>query len=117
MKIDIQGTKLQLTDVLREYAETRVRALEKLVQRYDKGGELLFSVELARTTAHHKQGVEVYYAEIMVKLPPKNLLRAEFKHEDLMAAIDGAKDVMKVELTKFKEMNTESKVRVSRREK
>lgn len=101
MKIVIKATQIELNDSLREYIGTRFSTLEKLVKSFESNGELFLKIEIARTTHHHNKG-NVFYVECSLPIV-KNLLRIEETNENMHAAIDVAKDRMKVEVEKFKE--------------
>ncbi len=113
MKIEIQGNGIELTEALKEYVRMRIGSLQRLLQSYELSGERCVFVELSRQTGH-KKGEGVFYAEAMVELPLKKVVRAERTGSDLHAVIDKVKDVMKMELTKYKELQGEESVRSSR---
>ena len=100
MKIDILGTRLELTPSLRAYVGEKIGGVGKLITRFEKQGEITAFVELARTTRHHRKG-EVFYTEVTIRLPGRTI-RVEESHANLRAAIDRAKDRLKVELARFK---------------
>lgn len=109
MKIRLKGSKLELTEALKDYTLKRIGSLEKFLERFEDEGEPEVEVELARTTKHHKSG-EVYYAEATLDLKSKGQkLRAENKEEDIRAAIDGLKDILKREILKLKEKRVDQK--------
>ena len=101
MKIQIKSTNLELTPPMREYIETRVGSLKKMLAKYDKGNDLGIAIEVARTSHHHHKGDEVYYAEATLGLPDK-VLRAEAKHSDIHNAVNKVRDLLKRELRKYK---------------
>lgn len=101
MKINIKASQLDLTPALREYVVMKIGSLGKFVKRWEKEGEVETWVEVDRTTHHHHKG-KVFRAVVDIPLP-KRVIRAEEYHVDLRAAIDGVKDKLKIELTKFKE--------------
>ncbi len=96
MNINIQGTGIDLTDAIRNYAEEKFGGLTKFfdnIQRAD--------IDVGMRTHHHNKG-EVYYAEVDLHIP-KHVVRVEKDAEDLYKAIDKVKDHLKEELTKMKE--------------
>jgi putative sigma-54 modulation protein len=105
MQIVIKATQIELNDPLREYINSKFLILEKLVKSFEANGELFLKVEVARTTHHHNKG-NVFYVECTLPIAG-HLLRIEENNEDMHAAIDVAKDRMKVELEKFKEKKME----------
>lgn len=101
MQLDLKTTNLELTSPLKEYVEKRLEPLSRFVKRYEEKGEVRMFVELARITRHHQKG-NVFYAEANVELPGK-IVRAEATHEDIRAAVDVLKDVLKREFKKYKD--------------
>jgi len=101
MKVEILATKVEINDALRTYVQKKMKGLSRLVSRFEKERELTVFVEIARTTKHHRSG-EVYYAEATLELPG-TVLRAEEKHLDMRAAIDGMKNTLKLEIKKYKD--------------
>lgn len=101
MTLEIKETRVKLTPILLNYVEKRFASLGHFVKRYEKKGELKAFIEVAKTTAHHNKG-NLFYVEAMVQLP-KALVRAEATNEDFGSAVDGAKDILKTELVKYKE--------------
>ncbi len=107
MKIDIKASHLDLTPALREYIEMKVGSLEKFLKRWETEGEVEVWVEIDRTSNHHHKG-DVFRAVIDIRLPNK-ALRATEVHEDIRAAIDRAKDVMRQEIGKHKDILSSKK--------
>lgn len=101
MNINIKSTKIELTPSLKKYIETKVLSLEKILSRLEKNDGVEVVVEVGRTTKHHKTG-NVYRAEININFQ-NNVLRAEHIGDDLHAAIDFAKDKIKLIITEFKD--------------
>lgn len=100
MTIEILATQLELTPAIRDYVEQKIGSLGKFVEHFEEGGPLKVFVEVARTSKRHRHG-EVYYAEATIPVAGKTL-RAECSDTDLYAAIDGLKDLLKLEVTKAK---------------
>jgi|SRR3989344_1383581 len=101
MQINIDASKIDATPSLKKYAISKLGALSKLVLRYEKeNGETELFLELSRSTKHHKRG-EIFYAEAMMQLPGKGL-RAECFDEDIRAAIDKVKDMLRADIAKYK---------------
>jgi putative sigma-54 modulation protein len=100
MKIVIKATQLDLTPPLKIYIERRLAPLERLVRSFEKAGELMLNVEVARATRHHKKG-DVFYVELTMRVPQKTM-RLEQNSPDVRIAIDKAKDRLKSELQRFK---------------
>jgi putative sigma-54 modulation protein len=107
MQIIIESGGMELSESVRAYAEKRFRTLEKLLARFEKEGDKELHVEVLRTTRHHRKG-DVYQANAQLRLPGK-MLNAEEKADDIHTAIDVAKDVLKMEIEKYKEKLIEPK--------
>ena len=113
MKIVIKATQIELTESLENYVNQKFSTLAKLVKSFEANGELTLRVELARTTRHHNKG-DVYYVESTLPIV-RNLIRIEQIDQDMHAAIDMAKDRMKVDIEKFKErMQSKDKKEIDR---
>ncbi len=90
------------SSAVEEYVAKKLSFLEKLLAHYaEKGSEVLFEVEVGKTTDHHREG-DVYRAEINFSAGGVHL-RAEATKDDLYAALDEAKDEMQRELRRYKE--------------
>ena len=100
MNIRITTIKVDLTPSLKDYIEMRFAPFEKLIARFDPAGGAEIWVEVSRTTQHHKHG-DVFRVVGNLKLPGK-LLRAEETAPDPRAAIDAVKNILKIEIEKYK---------------
>ena len=100
MRISLKATNLDLTPSIKTFIDTKVGALDKYLKRFEAEGELELRVEIARTTRHHRHG-EVFMAELNLQVPGK-LLRAVKEDEDVRTAIDGAREILKLEIEKYK---------------
>ncbi|MGC9611107.1 MAG: ribosome-associated translation inhibitor RaiA [Minisyncoccia bacterium] len=107
MKIKIESTGFELTPAIRELVEKKVGSLEKLIGRFEEKSEAIASVEVSRTTKHHRHG-DVFYAEINLSISGK-IIRAVNSNIKLQAALDIAKDKLKQEILRFKEKEVEKK--------
>jgi ribosomal subunit interface protein len=101
MITSITATRLELTPSLSRYIQEKMGSVAKLLGRFERDGELELFFEIARTSRHHKHG-EVFYAEATLAMPGKTL-RVEEYDADAHAAIDAVKDVLKVEVKRYKE--------------
>ena len=99
MKINITGDNLALTPPIKEYIETHLLSLEKLLTKYD-GESVQADVVLERTTKHHSKG-DIYQAEIRLHVPHKSFI-AKSDGSDARAVFDEAKNKLKRELTDYK---------------
>lgn len=98
------GSKLELTPAIKEYIEEKIGSCADIVSRFEEKDEITAFCELARTSRHHTHG-DVYYAEVTLGLPGKTI-RVETENSDARAAIDDVKDLLKLELRKYKEKTT-----------
>jgi len=101
MKIIIESDGMELSESVRAYADKKFRVLEKFVTRFEKGGEIELHVEILKTTEHHRKG-DIYQANANIRLPGK-MLNVEEKGDNVHTAIDLAKDVLKMEIEKYKD--------------
>ena len=100
--IKIKTTGIDLTPTIEEYVRTKIHMLQKFFPHYAKeSGELLFEIEIGKTTRHHMKG-DVYRAEINFNTDGTHF-RSEAVKDDIYAAIDEAKDEMARELRKHKD--------------
>jgi len=95
MKITIQGTGIELTQAIKEYAIEKIESLEKFFDNIQNA-----DIDLGRRSTHHQHG-DVFYAEVNVSVPGK-LLRVVKEEPDLYKAIDKVKDHFKVEFERMK---------------
>lgn len=94
---ELSGNYIELTDAIRQYVENKIGMLEKFCEGYSPCD---VRVEVGKTSEHHNKG-KIWRAEYTLTLPG-GTLRAEALEEDLYAAIDRAKDVLKQQLLEFK---------------
>ena len=106
MKINIKKFE-DLTDALEAYVESKLAPLAKFVKHFDETGEAEIWLEASRTTKHHKKG-ELFKVAIDLRLP-KKILRAEAYEEDVRTAIDRARDMLRLEIDKYKKQFVEVK--------
>lgn len=95
MKMNIKATGIELTPAISSYAEKRLMKVGKFLD-----GDPVMSVELGKSTQHHKQG-EVFRAEVRISGSGANYYAAK-ESQDLYAAIDEVKDEVIHEITKTK---------------
>ena len=105
MKIHIKATNFELTTSLKDYVDEKIGSIGKLIKKWDMDSSIEVRVEIGRTTNHHHKG-DVFRAEANLRLPHK-ILRAEDENTDIRTAIDRVEDMLKREITKYKESNKE----------
>jgi len=87
MKINIKATNISLSPAISDYVEKKISNLDKFFRGVE---DLLVSVEVGKTTAHHKSG-DIFRAEIHISANGQNYYASADK-DDLYAAIDEVKD-------------------------
>ncbi len=108
MDIRIKATDYELTEETRNYLETRLATLEKLL-----GGapNVRFEVELGRAAGRARHGKNLWFAEIQIIVPGQEPVRATNNAEGINAAIDDAKEEVERQLRKNKQRG----IRLTRR--
>lgn len=98
MNIDIKATNIELTGDISNYVEKKLSALTKYLG--DKNDSVVFYVELARTTRHHRTG-EIYRAEVKISGDGVDSYAAA-ESIDLHSAIDIVEDDLSKKLSSNK---------------
>ncbi len=111
MRINFKVTNMELTPAIQAYAESKIGPLSILLP---SDGEPQAFIELGRTSNHHKQGEDVFRAEIRIKLAGQEFF-AEEKASDLYPAIDKVKDEIAREIKKNKDRNKTLLIRGARK--
>lgn len=93
MKINIKATNIGLSDSVRDYAEKKIRSLEKFL---NSENEILANIEIGKSTKHHKSG-DIFRAEAHIKSDGKEFYSVSEK-EDLYIAIDDVKEEISREI-------------------
>jgi ribosomal subunit interface protein len=106
MKITTKKT-LDVTPPLETYIEEKLMPLGKLVEPFEENGEVTLRLEVSRTTEHHRKGDEVFMAAIDLELPGK-VLRSEASASDIRNAIDEVRNMMRMEIQKYKTKHSHS---------
>ena len=104
MQINIKGTKLDLTEAIKEYIQKKMDRLDKYLGDTPVIGA---SFEVEKTTRHHIKG-DIYRAEAGL-IVPGALLRVEKTEQDLYKAIDKVKDHLRQSIRRYKEKKIEKK--------
>lgn len=87
MTTNIKATNMDLTSAVSNYINKKIELISKLTSTYE---EVMFYVEVGKTTNHHKQG-EYFKAEFNVTIDGEKFYTSSEK-SDLYKAIDDAKD-------------------------
>lgn len=104
MKINIQGSSLELTPALVEYIENKIGGLEKFLKKFHPE-DVLARVDVGRGSRHHRHG-NVYHVDVNLILPG-GTLRAAYDDEDVRKAINAVKEKLQREINKFKETHSQ----------
>lgn len=97
MKISIKGTKIDLTDAIKDSVNEKIGNLSKYFDNI-----LEAHVEVGKTTNHHQKG-EVFFCEADLRVPGK-VLRSREEKKDLYMAINEVKNVLQREIKQYKEL-------------
>jgi ribosomal subunit interface protein len=91
MNISIKTTNIELTPALKDYTEKRISGITKFT-----GEDVVASVEIGKSTAHHKGG-DIFLAEVNVTTSLGKQFRAVSEKSDLYEAIDDVRaDLIRV---------------------
>lgn len=97
--ISIKGTNVNLTESIVDTIEKKLLSLSKYTEKLGEAVEL--SVEVGKTTKHHKKGL-VWRAEANLAVP-NALLRAEVENEGLYISIDELRDELLRQIKHYKD--------------
>lgn len=106
MKIITKNT-LDVTPSLATYIEEKLMPLAKFVDPFEKEGETVLRLEVSRTTQHHQKGNEVFMARADLSVSGK-VLRGEASASDIRKAIDEVRNMLHMEIQKYKTKNAPS---------
>ncbi len=101
----ITKTDIELTPSLASYLEKKFSQLDKFVVAVAKTNPSELKIEIKRTTKHHRKG-DVYHVVAAFRAA-KVSLRADAEADDVLAAIDAAKDTLRKEIENYKEYEDE----------
>lgn len=94
---------IDLTSALEDYLRKKFATLEKFVISLAGKNPAELTVEVERTTNHHRKG-DIYRAAAKLHFSGV-VIRAEKDAGDIRVAIDAAKDTLREELEKYKDRN------------
>lgn len=96
MKININHENIDLTEAIKAYVDEKIGGLDKYMDNLQ-----VAEVLVGKTSQHHEKG-NVFHCRVNLDYPG-GMFRAEKVEDDLYKAIDACKDVLKRDITKFKE--------------
>ncbi len=86
MNISIKSTNIELTPAIKDYTEKRIGTIKKYT-----GEATTASVEVGKTTGHHKHG-DIFRAEVNITTALGKQFRAVSEKSDLYEAIDDVRN-------------------------
>jgi len=114
MEIIIKGTKIKLTESLKDFIEEKIRDLEKFFEfKVKEDFEVKAFIEIGKLSKHHRRG-DVFCAECQIFLPGKGV-RSVAEKEDLKLAICEVRDELQRQLEKYKKAQMQKTARGKRR--
>lgn len=105
MRIQLESINFDLTPTIRAHVEEKIGSLARMMERFEKDGDVLVAVEVSKPSRHHKQG-DVFFASATFSILGKTF-RMEQYDADLHVAIDRIKDRIKDDIRDFKEKTIE----------
>ncbi len=97
MNISIKASNIELTPALKDYAEKRMKSIIK----FTEGGDADISIEIGKTTQHHKGG-DIFEASATITTPLGKIYHATSQKADLYEAIDDARSEIVREINSAK---------------
>ncbi len=103
MKINERGVNMEINGEIKDFLYSKLAHLDKFINPNDDS--IICDIELGKTTNHHKSG-DIFKAEINLFMDGKTL-RAVSEKEDIMSAIDVAKDeiIREIKISKDKKIS------------
>jgi ribosomal subunit interface protein len=96
MQIQITGKGIELTETIKEYAGKKAEALNKFYNNRIIRAEIVVGIN----SSHHRKG-DMFVAEYKLDVPGNNLVAVK-QEENLYKAIDAVRDLLEMELKKYK---------------
>lgn len=116
MRVVVKGVNLTLSPSLRRYVDEKlVASVEKLLRRHPAYPAATLEFELISASRHHKKG-KIWAAVANLALPEKHFWQRAVA-EEMYAAIDELEDILKREITKYKERSRSRMLRGARQAK
>lgn len=103
MRVKLKTTNFSLTPALDDLVQKKlVLPVEKLISKIDEKSDIIFDVELAKTSKRHQKG-QIWRAEAQLSLPGKKApLRAEAVAESIQIAVNETKNEILREIKKYR---------------
>lgn len=100
MRITLKAANIVHTNAIDAYVGKKMRELEKVLE--PKEQSQIARIDIGTTTKHHKEGKDLYYAEITFHIKKKDF-RVVTKSADLYSAIDEMKDAIVQDVKSYHE--------------
>ena len=91
MRLTIKATNIEHTNAIDTYLTKRMAELERVLGAKEKSS--VARLEIGQTSKHHKDGKEVFFAEVTMHVKKKDF-RVVAKAGNLYEAIDNMKDII-----------------------
>lgn len=98
MRLTIKGTNIEHTNAIDTYVTKSMSELEKVLEPKEKSQ--IARIDIGKTSKHHKEGKNIFYAEITFHVKKKDF-RAVATASDLYIAIDKMKAIIIKEIKKY----------------
>ncbi|HIA91539.1 TPA: ribosome-associated translation inhibitor RaiA [Candidatus Saccharibacteria bacterium] len=105
VKIDIKSDGYDLDDQSKKYAESKIVKLGKKLNKHQK--DSLHAIVTLKETS--KKSADIFEAEILLRLPPKEELIAKESAQNMLAALDIVESKLDRQLRKYKTKFNENK--------
>ncbi|MBI2485228.1 ribosome-associated translation inhibitor RaiA [Candidatus Uhrbacteria bacterium] len=110
--MNIKSLNIELTPSIAEYVQKRLEPILKMLEGHES---LELDAEVGKETKHHNKGP--YFRATFHLHLGANHFQAEEEHEDLYAAIDGARDELRRQIVDFKERLADRRKKAQRPDK
>lgn len=97
MRLTIKGTNIEHTNAIDSYVMKSMSELEAVLEPKEKSE--IARLEIGKTSNHHKEGKDVFFAEITFHVKKKDF-RVTANAKDLYIAIDKMKKIIISEVKK-----------------
>ncbi len=100
MRITIKATNITHTNAIDAYVGKRLRDLEKVLDPKERSQ--IARIDIGTTTKHHKEGKDLYYAEVNFHVKKKDF-RVVARSADLYTAIDEMREKIVADVKEYHE--------------
>lgn len=111
MRLTIKATNITHTNAIDAYVTKKMTDLDAILEPSEKSH--VVRIDIGKTSKHHKEGKEVFYAEITFHLKKKDF-RVVAKAGDLYVSIDKMKDMIVREVQRHHDQIRSSQMKGAR---